>query len=508
MTTTFSMILEHTSQALNTEPLFVSCAHDLPVRRIQLYEKDIPYDEDTLYIAPILPAAAECPAQLLCTSSGEIPEHAGNTAIFPPCIFHEALYMKACNALSFYHAWGDQILNMIHSGMDLDAIVDFAYEVFKNPILIYDSSLKVLAYTRNDGSTDRMWQDTVRKGTVNSLNEEEARELQIYINKLDNSKKPFKHTASHLTDPFYNCNIMLDGRRAGMVDLMERNHPITTGELHLLESFCYLLSFKLQQDFIRRENRGIIYHQLILDLLDGVIPDAATLRSRLTATHWKPAPFTRVLSLQPENVFMAKPELSTAFEQLITLSIGRGVLLDGEILFLLSCPQAQLSIGQIQMLHDFCAAHQLRCGVSDAHDTLLKTSVAAPQARRALALSSKRIVLFDSVRFDHLLRLCCTNGKPEEILHPAALILQSHDAVHNTDYIATLEALFDCQYNQMFAARSLHIHRTTLIYRLQRISELTGLQLDHPREMLFLHLSLQMMQQIRQSHVDEEPCLP
>jgi len=508
MTTTFSIILEHVAAALNAEPHFVSCALDLPVRRIRHYEKNTHYDEDTLYVASTLPDAAECPAQLLCSSSVEIPEHSKNTAVFSSDISQESLYMKACNALSFYHAWGDQILDMIHNGMDLDAIVDFAYGVFKNPILIYDSSLKVLAYTRNDGSTDRMWQDTVQKGTVNSLSEEEARELQLYINKLDSSKKPFKHTASHLTDPFYNCNIILDGRRAGMVDLMERNHPVTKGELHLLEAFCYLLSFKLQQDFIRRENRGIIYHQLILDLLDGVITDASTLRSRLTATHWNPAPFTRVLSLQPENVFMAKPELSAAFEQLISLSIGRGVLLDREILFLLSCPQAQLSAGQMQMLHDFCIAHQLRCGVSDAHDTLLKTSVAAPQARRALSLSSERVVLFDSVRFDHLLRCCCANGTPEEILHPAALLLHSHDAAHNTDYIATLEALFACQYNQMFAARSLHIHRTTLIYRLQRISELTGLQLDDPREMLFLHLSLQIMQQTRKSHAQEERCLP
>ena len=42
----------------------------------------------------------------------------------------------------------------------------------------------------------------------------------------------------------------------------------------------------------------------------------------------------------------------------------------------------------------------------------------------------------------------------------------------------------------MIAARALHIHRTTLIYRLQRISELTGLRMDDAQEMLYAHFSL------------------
>ena len=39
----------------------------------------------------------------------------------------------------------------------------------------------------------------------------------------------------------------------------------------------------------------------------------------------------------------------------------------------------------------------------------------------------------------------------------------------------TLQRLFDCQLNMKETANSLHIHRNTLLYRLENVEELTGL---------------------------------
>lgn len=490
MKVTFSMVLEQTSLLLGVAPVSSVCRFDGPVRAVApLCEGTTLYD-DTLYVCGHLPPLGHRPVQMLCISANSEEFASGNAALFPPAVTHSALLARTQEALNHFIRWSDHILDMIYTGQGLDAIVNFAYGMFKNPILIYDNSLKVLSYTRNDGSTDRMWQDTVRKGTVSSMNAEEARELLRYVNKLDNSPKPFKHTAKDLTDPFYNGNILLDGRRVGMVDLMEHNHPVTPGELDLLEAFCYLLSFELQKDAIRRESRGIAYHQLIVDLLEGAIRDTSTLSSRLMATRWTPSAFARVVCFQPENEFMTSSALQQSFDHLLTLSIGRSILRDREIILLLSCKESQLSEDLRQILRSFCVAHQLRCGVSDAFDNLLETSLFAPQAATALTLSDAQIVFFSNVRFNNLLRLCRSQNRPSEFLHPAVLQLAEQDKAHGTDYLPTLKALFSAQFNQVLAARALHIHRTTLIYRLQRISEMTGLNLSNAEEMLYVHLSL------------------
>ena len=487
--TTFSMILERVCAQLHTAPLALSLQLDQPVTGISLCDSALPPRADTLYIAASIPEESGA-CQLILLSDAPCACPGGNFARLPATLSPALLLAAAQDALTAYARWGDHVLDMIYTGKGLDAIVSFAYETFKNPILIYDSSLKVLAYTRNDGSSDRMWRDTVQQGSVNSMNADEAREFMSYVTKLDNSVKPFKHTAKDLTDPFYNGNILIGGQRVGMVDLMERNHPVTQGEIDLLEAFCYLLSFELQKDSVRRENSGLVYHQLIVDLLDGNITDSTALDSRLNATRWKPAPYTRVVLFRPQNAYMAEPELRRAFEHLLTLSAGRGILRENEIVLLLACREARWSDETRQLLDRYAQAHQLRCGVSDAYDNLLDTRRLAPQPAIALSLSEESVALFDSVRFDNLLNLYRTQPYPPEYLHPAVLQLAAYDRQHGTEYLITLEALLHSQHNQMLAARALHIHRTTLIYRLQKMSEMTGLRLDDAQDMLFAHFSL------------------
>ena len=56
--------------------------------------------------------------------------------------------------------------------------------------------------------------------------------------------------------------------------------------------------------------------------------------------------------------------------------------------------------------------------------------------------------------------------------------------------VRTLRVYLDHGCNGPAASAALHIHRTTLYYRLGRIRELTGLDLDDGRTRLTLHLGL------------------
>jgi purine catabolism regulator len=73
-----------------------------------------------------------------------------------------------------------------------------------------------------------------------------------------------------------------------------------------------------------------------------------------------------------------------------------------------------------------------------------------------------------------------------EILGP----LTAHEG--GEDLIRTLEAYFDCNGNLTQAAEALFIHRNTLTYRLERIAEITGLQLDETETRLAVQLALRI----------------
>jgi purine catabolism regulator len=70
--------------------------------------------------------------------------------------------------------------------------------------------------------------------------------------------------------------------------------------------------------------------------------------------------------------------------------------------------------------------------------------------------------------------------------------LVEHDERKQADLIRTLEGFFAANGNLAKAATDLDVHRNTLVYRLERISELTGLDLEDPDNRLILHLSLKV----------------
>ncbi len=68
--------------------------------------------------------------------------------------------------------------------------------------------------------------------------------------------------------------------------------------------------------------------------------------------------------------------------------------------------------------------------------------------------------------------------------------LSEYDMRQNADLIRTLEAFFNCHGNLSQTAESLIVHRNTLLYRMNRINEIAGIDLNRPETRLALHLAL------------------
>jgi purine catabolism regulator len=77
----------------------------------------------------------------------------------------------------------------------------------------------------------------------------------------------------------------------------------------------------------------------------------------------------------------------------------------------------------------------------------------------------------------------------EQTLAPLVL----YDANHNTRLVQTLEAFFAHLGNVSQTAESLYLHRNSLLYRLERISEITGRDLNDEDDRFSLQLALRML---------------
>jgi len=63
---------------------------------------------------------------------------------------------------------------------------------------------------------------------------------------------------------------------------------------------------------------------------------------------------------------------------------------------------------------------------------------------------------------------------------------------HDSTYIDTLEGFFRCNGNLSEMARTMHFHRNSLLYRLNRIEALLGHSLEDPELRLSLQIALKI----------------
>jgi PucR family transcriptional regulator, purine catabolism regulatory protein len=117
------------------------------------------------------------------------------------------------------------------------------------------------------------------------------------------------------------------------------------------------------------------------------------------------------------------------------------------------------------------------------------------EARQALTLGRRLHGPGHLTRFDDLgvYRLIfAAEGLPElRSLHEEALApLLAYDRLNNAELIRTLDAFFAARCSPKEAATILHVHRNTVLYRLDRVREITGYDLDDANVRLRLQLAL------------------
>lgn len=93
-------------------------------------------------------------------------------------------------------------------------------------------------------------------------------------------------------------------------------------------------------------------------------------------------------------------------------------------------------------------------------------------------------------------RLLCEYDNREELkkfLHPALVKLQEYDREKNNELIDTLEMYMECNLNALKTSEKLFVHYKTVLYRLNKIKELTNLEIDDRNRMLEVEIGLKIM---------------
>ncbi|MCP4357608.1 MAG: hypothetical protein GY796_06290 [Chloroflexi bacterium] len=141
----------------------------------------------------------------------------------------------------------------------------------------------------------------------------------------------------------------------------------------------------------------------------------------------------------------------------------------------------------------------LVAGMSGPAQSLTEWPEVYNEALQAMQLSERLRIRGEVVEFDSLgvYRLL---GQLENIPAVQSFTIQvigplvRYDERHNSALVKTIDAYFNHHGNISRTAESLFIHRNTLLYRLERIQDLTGHDLNQSNMRLGMHLALKLWQ--------------
>ena len=125
------------------------------------------------------------------------------------------------------------------------------------------------------------------------------------------------------------------------------------------------------------------------------------------------------------------------------------------------------------------------------------------QAKTALDVGSRKkpylwIHYFGQVALTYILEQATRRLPGTMICHEGLLELKKHDEENQTQYMETLRVYLEQHLSATQAARELFIHRSTFLYRLDRIKEILQSELDDPEEIFYLELSFRLLEQERE----------
>jgi len=129
------------------------------------------------------------------------------------------------------------------------------------------------------------------------------------------------------------------------------------------------------------------------------------------------------------------------------------------------------------------------------YDNVERISASYMQAWETMDIGKKLLpsdfaVSYADMEAYHLVKRFMTSSSALNLYTRIFDKLLKHDREKNGELVHTLEKCFECNYSRTLTAQMLHIHRNTLNYRLQKINELLGQDVDKINGFPFLLASI------------------
>jgi deoxyribose-phosphate aldolase len=238
------------------------------------------------------------------------------------------------------------------------------------------------------------------------------------------------------------------------------------------------------------------FENILFDLLNGSAGNKEIIEERIKSLHLDIKKYFYVLTIKVLDINTKNLSLAS-IKSLLEKSIpdSRSIMFGGNIVILINTNRYDFSSSRsLKPVTEVMEKYNLFGGLSRCFYNLIDLNHYHKQSLKAIELGMqnnrrKSLHIYDDYLIYHLLDMKSQSVDLKEFCHPKLLELLEYDSRHNTQYTYTLYVLLTVKGKQVDAANILNIHRSTMLYRMEKIEELTGLNVSEPKDIVQLYFS-------------------
>jgi hypothetical protein len=395
--------------------------------------------------------------------------------------------------------WYKALLLAIIQHKPINNFLEIASGKLTNPLALFDNRLAVISAAGEFSQSTRgtIWEKINNPAfvSIDFYTNQEQRNLSKYI--LEKTERPYVYYPS--ADPghaYVTSCIWINDKLYGSIGMVDINAPFTGGQLFIIRHITHALTLYFQNNsiYMRIAENKINY---LDSLLDGADISEDLVSRYLDRIKWK---------LKDDFCFLT----FTSPVDLTTLIASVSYVKQLNSLF----PKALISIYQNsiimivryadyparrdkerQQLEKLLIKNEMRCGVSMVFTNFMRLRYYYVQSSFAAAYSGKHpespLCYYENCQRDHVLQSLAAAADLCAFCHPAILALQESGGERQQELVRCLYYYLLNGGNLATTAKALFVHRSTLIYRLERLSNILQCDLKKlsPDQTVFYLLS-------------------
>ena len=425
-----------------------------------------------------------------------------NVCVLPRSVTAGEAFLYVQGVFDLFSSWDEALVASRLDNRPIQNLLDItAQHIISNPVTLMGMDFTVIATRGTNYGELRNSVLGTNEATfdlVNSLKNDPKYEAAFDVDGF------FSYAGNHNAQPMLCVNITRSERTAFRLALFPGEVPLDGTFGFVLEHLAAFIGHALITNTAVNRDSAHSMHQVFHNILNDPTADYVQVSQQLSALGWHSANSYRCILVEA-GVLDAKNLTLRSICSYIENAIPASCAIEhrGNAVVFINVDQCTLSDNEIsQRLAGFIRDSMLNAGYSRTLLGHFNFQRQYMQASLALSVGRRKnpshwIHHFNDVALTYMLEQITRKLPAYMLAHEKLLTLKNMADSSNSPLYNTLQVYLENHLNLTKTSEDLFIHRSTLLYRLDKIQNILHSDYDNPEELLYLMLSFKILEQER-----------